>query len=154
MKTRAILLALIVAAIGVAYLMRSAGPGAAARPAESTPPPPPAVAASEAPSQTLPARNVFQYLDSSTPAPLRAAPPSVQAPRPSAPPATVSPVRLVGVVRRSGQLRAALAIRGDVFVLATGETAEGYTVVSIDEEEGVSLRAPDGSPVHLTPTAE
>src|SRR5439155_22509407 len=103
-----------------------------------------------APPRSL--RNVFEYGDG-TPrvaaAAPAAAPPSLlmapAAPPPSAPPA----VRLIGLVRRGGQLKAALAVVGKTVVLAPGESASGYTVVSIDEEEGVQLKAPDGSPLRL-----
>jgi hypothetical protein len=39
---------------------------------------------------------------------------------------------------------AALSIAGEVLVLAPGETAEGYTLLAIDEETGVRLGSPDG----------
>jgi hypothetical protein len=59
-------------------------------------------------------------------------------------------VRLVGLLRRGGRLRAALAIVGETVVLAPGESSGGYSVVSIDEDEGVTLRGPDGSTVTLS----
>jgi hypothetical protein len=54
------------------------------------------------------------------------------------------PVRLVGLIRRDGALRAALSIEGQVEVLGVGDEAEGYRVISIDEDVGVRLRGPDG----------
>jgi hypothetical protein len=55
-----------------------------------------------------------------------------------------APVRLVGVVLRGGKRKAALAIRGELAVIGPGESADGYTVVAIDEEEGVRLVGPEG----------
>jgi hypothetical protein len=106
----------------------------------------PALPAGVTPS--LPERNVFEYAEP------RAAPAPIVAPRPIAPPsgrppaateAVPEPVRLVGLVRRAGRPRAVLSILGEVVVLAAGEESEGYRVVSVDEEAGVRLRAPDGS---------
>jgi hypothetical protein len=54
------------------------------------------------------------------------------------------PVRLVGLIRRDGALRAALSIEGQVEVLGIGDEAGGYRVISIDEDVGVRLRGPDG----------
>ena len=101
-------------------------------------------------------RNVFQYADGGAPAvrveKSAGAPASTLVPL--APMPAPSPlVRLVGLLRRGGRVRAALAISGETAVLAPGESAAGYTVVSIDEDEGVRLRAPDGSTIVLTPTS-
>jgi hypothetical protein len=49
----------------------------------------------------------------------------------------------VGVVRRDGRLCAALAIGGEVVLLAPGESAGGVTVLAV-QEDGVRLRGPDG----------
>jgi hypothetical protein len=57
-------------------------------------------------------------------------------------------------VRRKGELKAALAILGDTVVLGRGESAAGYTVLSIDEEEGVRVQAPDGSTLQLAAPPE
>ena len=72
---------------------------------------------------------------------------SVVAPAPPSAPA----VRLVGFVRADGRLRAALAIGGEVVVAGPGESAEGYTVVGVDEESGVTLRGPGGAESTLAP---
>jgi hypothetical protein len=48
-------------------------------------------------------------------------------------------------VHRGAGLRAALSILGNVVILGEGEEAEGYRVLSIDEEAGVRLRKPDGT---------
>jgi hypothetical protein len=58
-------------------------------------------------------------------------------------------VRLVGLLRRGGHVRAALAVAGETAVLGAGESAAGYTVVSIDEDDAVTLRTPDGSTIVL-----
>ncbi|HEY6553786.1 MAG TPA: hypothetical protein VI669_10540 [Vicinamibacteria bacterium] len=63
--------------------------------------------------------------------------------RPSPGP-TPARVRLVGLVRRGGVLRAALVVDGDVVLVAAGETMSGYRVVSLDEEGGVRLRDAQG----------
>jgi type IV pilus biogenesis protein PilP len=83
-------------------------------------------------------------------------------PRPAAPAATPAPtptptpplVRLVGLVGRGGQIRAALAIGGDVLIAASGEDVDGYQVLSVDPELGVRLRMPDGSEITLEPPSE
>ena len=43
---------------------------------------------------------------------------------------------------------------GETIVLASGESAGGYTVVAIDEDEGVRVRTPDGSTIVLVPTPD
>ena len=63
------------------------------------------------------------------------------------PPITVAPVlgpRLVGLVRRSGRLVAALALEGEVVLAGPGESAFGVTVVSVDDD-AVHVRRRDGS---------
>jgi hypothetical protein len=94
-------------------------------------------------------RNVFVY-DEPTPAPLapRVFVPEVAVPPPLALPPP-SPVALVGFVRQGGGLRAALSIRGSVSVLGKDESADGYVVLAIDEDRGVTLRAPDGTETTL-----
>jgi hypothetical protein len=57
------------------------------------------------------------------------------------------PVRLVGLVSRGGLLRAALAIEGEVTVLAPGQQAFGYTLLSIDRDGDVRLKAPNGAEI-------
>lgn len=95
------------------------------------------------------ARNVFEY------APRPAADPSLRPPAPKeldAPPVVVPPiaplVRLVGLVRRGGALKAALLVHGESVTVGLGEVVEGYTVAAIDED-GVRLRASDGSTLTL-----
>jgi hypothetical protein len=95
-------------------------------------------------------RNIFEYAEAPA-APVAAAPARVfrpPSPQPSVllspPPPPVPEVRLVGVVVRGGQRKAALYVRGEMAVLAAGETAGGYTVLSIDEDDGVRVRGPEG----------
>jgi len=95
-----------------------------------------------------PSRNVFRYLDeASAPPPTSVLP---HAALPDAPPAAPPAVRLVGFLRGNEGLKAALSILGEVVVCAAGEQVSGYTVVSVDEEEGVRVRAPDGAEISLT----
>ena len=69
-----------------------------------------------------------------------------------APPVVVPPlsppVRLVGLVRGGGTLKAALQVHGDSMTVGLGEAAGGYTVVAIDDD-GVKLRAADGTTLTL-----
>jgi hypothetical protein len=72
------------------------------------------------------------------------------------PPATPEPtpetkVKLVGIVHRGTGVRAALNVEGSVIVLAAGESAEGYTVLAVDDETGARLRTPDGREIVLAP---
>jgi hypothetical protein len=57
----------------------------------------------------------------------------------------------VGVLRRGGEARAALAIRDEVVVLAAGEAASGYTLLAVDEDAGARLRAPSGAEIVAPP---
>ena len=112
------------------------------------PPRRPPRAATSAP--VLPERNVFEYGE--TPArPL--APLAVASARPraivpvetpSATPAPPEPVRLIGLVNRSGRVRAVLSVLGEVAVVGPGDEVQGYRVIAI-EEDRVRLRAPDGT---------
>ena len=119
-------------------------------------PPPPAPRARARPQAhpasappEMPRRNVFEF-ESASPAPRPApvfvaptlAPPEAPAPSPE------PTVRLVGLVRRGGALRAALAIAGETLVVGTGERAGDYIVIAVDED-GVRLRAADGATIIL-----
>ena len=153
---------LLAAALGIlvlaGVLARGTGPGAAWAP---FPPPPPgrraAVAATPPapmPTPWAPSRNLFQYADGPGSAP---APPPMAAPQPrgplAEPPARVeaSPVRVVGLIRRAGGLQAALVVEGEMTVVGKGERAGGYTVLDVDDEEGVRLRTPGGAEMLLPP---
>ena len=97
-------------------------------------------------------RNIFEYGEDVRPTrsahPIGARPAAT--PAPEADPSQ-EPVRLVGVVRRSGETRAALAIQGEVVILAPGETASGYTLLAVDEDAGARLRAPSGAEIVVPP---
>jgi hypothetical protein len=152
---RARVLALaVVAALAAAYLWRDSGSGASDAPvaAPRAPAAPPLAAQPPSAAAPAPLRNVFEYADAPRPAAPESAPTAapVTAPVPSPSPA----VRLVGLVRRNGQLKAALAVLGETVVLARGESAAGYTVLSIDEEDGVRVQAPDGGVLRLAPDAQ
>jgi hypothetical protein len=97
-------------------------------------------------------RNVFEYGGDARPT--RSAPATEAHPAPTPAPVVDSPrdpVRLVGVLRRSGEVRAALAILGEVVILAPGETASGYTLIAIDEDTGARLRVPSGAEIVAPP---
>lgn len=73
-------------------------------------------------------------------------------PEPVASPAAVpEAIRLSGFVRRGAELKAVLWVAGMTVVAATGESAEGYRVISIDEDAGVRVRAPSGEELLLRP---
>ena len=149
MSVRTAVIAIGVILAGLAYMLRGGGPGASARPGEAPPaaiPAPPR----ETPDAMPSARNVFEYGDrpAAVVVPRPRAPVTTPEAAPSSAPAPAA-VRLVGVVRRGGALRVALAVHGEVFVLARGESAEGYTVETIDED-GVSVREPGGTIVRLS----
>ena len=126
------------------------------RPATSAPAVPrvePSGRPSPAPPQ-LPrlTRDLLRYAEPS-PAPVVAAPPPRVRLEPEAAPATPPPARLLGFVRRSGSLNAALLLPGNatVVTLVPGESDAGYTLVAVDEEQGALVRLPDGNEVWLPP---
>lgn len=102
-----------------------------------------------------PARDIFRYAE---PAPrprtaaVAAARPrtAIEAPEPGPVPMP-PPVRLVGLVRRAEGLRAAVATAAGVAVVGPGDVFEGFTVVSLDEDRGLRLRAADGREIVLQP---
>ena len=143
------LLALILAAL----LLRGPGPGADARPPDRVAPRPPAtLAAAFDPAMPWPARDPFRYADEvprlppSLPSAAIVAPPLGPVPAPSA-----APLRLIGLVRKGGAVKAALWLRGETVVLGVGEESGGYSVLAIDEENGVRLKGPDGAELSLPP---
>lgn len=111
-------------------------------------------------AQAAPLRDMFVYADDYAPAPPSGAtygvptapvtelPLVVPTPLPTP---TPLPVRLVGFVRRSGTLRAALSIYGDIVLAARDDLAANYLVVALDEDTGVRLRAPSGAEFVLRP---
>lgn len=102
-------------------------------------------------------RNIFEF-DDGAPLAREEGPPRPPAPVVTMPSADLSPpstlpepaVRLVGIVLRGGKRKAALAIRGELAVIGPGETADGYTVLAIDDENGVRLTGPEGE-IRLAP---
>jgi hypothetical protein len=153
MRIRIVLLT-AAAALAVVYLLRMAGgPEISDEPAERA-----RVArasrgdARPAAEASAPLRNVFEYGEGTVRA---AAPPRAAIAAPPVPtiiqpvPSPSPLVRLVGLLRRGGRTRAALAIAGETIDPAAGESASGYTVVSIDDDEGVRVGTPDGSTLVL-----
>lgn len=142
---------LAVVAIGLlaaALLMRDLGGGAPpplppprarpARPIRSTATPAPVVT-----------RNVFEFGPRAVPeAAPRPAPPATPTLAPAIAPPEEPAVRLVGLVRKAGVVKAVLTVRGETMVVATGEAAGDYRVLAIDDD-GVRLRAKDGTVVTL-----
>jgi hypothetical protein len=157
-RARLIASAAVLAMILVVLLLRERGPDAAPRPAQR-PAPTPVTPLSRAPDPDLPwpARDPFRYADerpagASLPRPMNpVAPPSARS-GPS-PMASANPLRLIGLVRKGGTLKAALSMFGETVVLGEGEESRGYRVLSVDEESGVRLKGPDGSELSLTPSS-
>jgi hypothetical protein len=141
--------------VAFTVLMRGAGPptwprawpgpehGPAAREPMATPSP---AEVAVDPLPPPPARDIFRYAE--PPAPAFEPGPGgaeVRDRAPDAPPAPPPfPLRLVGLVWRAGRLHAAVATVTGVVVVAPGDVVEGYTVLAIDEDAGLRLRAPDG----------
>ena len=96
-------------------------------------------------------RNVFEYgprpTSEPTSRPAAAAAPS-RPPVDGGQPVAAPAVRLVGLVRRAGVIKAALQVHGETMVVGAGEAAGDYRVVAIDED-GVRLRAADGTMITL-----
>jgi hypothetical protein len=110
------------------------------RPARHAAPP-------QAAEPPLPTRNPFRFAEEAAPRPLApAATPAT--PGPSAAPQR-PPVRLVGFVRRGEDVVAALSINGEVVLAGRGDSVGGFSVLSIDDDVGVRLRATDGSELAL-----
>ena len=150
MRTRLVLAGLLAAALLVTLFLRQPGPDAVAR--QPRTPSDPAVAGAPLRAATVPAvpeRNVFEYAHRADQPEARVRVAPEAGPAPPIPPEPASrapePVRLVGLVNRGGKLRAALSILGEVVVLGPGEEAEGYRVLSVDPEQGVRVRGPDGA---------
>jgi hypothetical protein len=155
MRGRLALAGLLAAALLVTLFLRQPGPDAVARQPRT---PSPTVVGAPLRAATVPAvpqRNVFEYAHRADQPEARVRVTPEAAPAPPIPPEPASrapaPVRLVGLVNRGGKLRAALSILGEVVVLGPGEEAEGYRVLSVDPEQGVRLRGPDGAERSLAP---
>ncbi|HYU41940.1 MAG TPA: hypothetical protein VEQ84_07305 [Vicinamibacteria bacterium] len=158
MRGRVLAVAALIAALAFYLLREAGGPGPSPGGPDASRATPPVTLvgdASAAPSPPL--RNVFEYVSAASrpAAPTR----SLAAVAPVAPAALASPpgpppLRLVGLLRRGAQVKAALAIMGETVVLAAGESAGGYTVLAIDDDEGVRVRTPDGGTIVLVPTSD
>lgn len=61
------------------------------------------------------------------------------------------PIRLSGYVRRGGTLKAAIVFSGSMVIAGPGDQIEGYTVLSVDEDAGVRVRATNGEEFVLRP---
>jgi Tfp pilus assembly protein PilP len=59
------------------------------------------------------------------------------------------PVKLVGLVRRGGAVKAVLKVHGRTVEVAAGESAGDYRVLAVDDD-GVRLRGADGTVVTLS----
>jgi hypothetical protein len=159
MRARVLVVAAVALAAGLYLLRAVTGPEDAPSAPESVRPRTPARSVAEpaaAPSASL--RNVFEYADvvvraAGPPPRLAAAAPAPATTMVAAPPPAPA-VRLVGLLRRGKNLKAALAITGETYVLGSGESAAGYTVLGIDEDEGVRVKAPDGTTIVLGPTSD
>ncbi len=92
------------------------------------------------PPATL-ARDPFRFADEGAVAPT---PTALATPRPFEEPAAPARVRLVGLVRRAGMLRAALVVDGEVVLASVGDTVSGFRVLSLDEDAGIRVRDPQG----------
>jgi Tfp pilus assembly protein PilP len=150
MRARLLVLAASLGLLAVPWT-REAGRALSPTPREAGnaafPAPPPKVAADPTP---WPAggRDPFRFSQAEP----RAFERRVAGPTPAvAPPSPAPlPVRLVGLVRRSGALQAALAADGEVVLVSVGDRVGAFTVVSLDEEGSVRLRDPDGQEATLT----
>jgi hypothetical protein len=139
--------------------MWAAPPPTASPPPEAASPPAPTRAEETAPWPVVPARNPFEFADAPAARPAAVDPPPLAprlaAPTPSLAPAvatpTAPPVKLVGLLRQGGALKAVLQVSGEMVIVAAGGAAGDYAVVSIDEDRGVRLRARSGQELTLPP---
>ena len=143
---------LVAVAVGVlvaVVVMRDIGGEAPLSPTRPPPRPARPVRSGSAPLPAI-TRNVFEYAARAAPEPTSR--PAAPLTTPSLPPVVVEPVtpvvRLLGLVRRGGVIKAALQIQGESVVVGPGELAGDYRVVGIDED-GVRLRARDGTTITL-----
>jgi hypothetical protein len=134
--------------VGVALLARNVPPRSPSPPAPRATPSPSRVQPEPPALDVARLRDVFEFAAARPDAlPARARRSStVRAEAPSAPPAPGP--KLVGIVRRSGHLLAALALGGEVELAGPGESAAGVTVVAVGED-GVRVRSADGSEIEL-----
>ena len=155
MRGRLIAGGALLAVILTALALRGPGPGADARPPDTAAPRPPAtVVPAFDPAMPWPARDPFRYasegprVPASLPSAAVAPPPLAPAPVPAP---SMAPLRLIGLVRKAGAVKAALSLWGETVVLGVGEESGGYRVLAIDEESGVRLKGPAGDELNLPP---
>jgi hypothetical protein len=104
----------------------------------------------EAPAR--PTRDLFNFGDGESALPATQ-PSAAAAATVAATPAAEPPlrVRLVGFVRTQRQLKAVLAVEGLINVLGSGEKADGFRVLELDEDAArVRLRTPEGDEIDAT----
>jgi len=96
------------------------------------------------------ARNLFEYGSGSLSTPPA---PAIEPGRllAAAVPSPAPVVRWIGVVHRGREVLAAVSIEGEVATLAPGESASGYTLVSVDEDQGARFRGPHGEALTAAP---
>ncbi len=142
--------------VTVAWLAWAIGGGGylpiSSRPPANQPPPSPTPASgpvAAAPSANVRlARNIFEYAREPDSASLPIPAPATAVQLPTGATATTTPsVRLVGLVGSASGMSVALAIDGQVVVVAPGETDLGYRVLAIDRDVGVRISGPDGERV-------
>jgi hypothetical protein len=103
------------------------------------------------PARRSPSRNLFEYADEGAVAP-RLPPSRETGAAPAAPAPSPSPaVRVAGLIRRGGEVKAALVVEGELTVAGKGDRAGRYTVIDVDDETGVRLRGPGGEEMLLPP---
>ncbi len=138
---------LALVSLAVALTVARSG-GAPARPAALPVRETPAPKGSPAPLAPASVRDIFRFGDELADR-ARPVPKLIEVPAPaSVTPTPPSGPKLVGLVRRSGRLLAAVAFEGEVDLLGPGESAAGITVVSVDED-GARIRRADGSETTL-----
>jgi len=153
MRTRLLVLG---AALGILALQWSRETGlslapSAAEPTEATLAAKPAPAAAQPTPWPGGSRDPFRFADPEPRGDVRSrAATQAVGEIPSPPPPASPSVRLVGLVRRSGGLQAALAADGEVALVSVGDRIGAFSVVSLDEEGSVRLRGLDGREVTLT----
>lgn len=146
MRSRVLMAALGVVALAALALGRGPSPRPATRRAAPTLPSAAPSEPSASPVDPEEIRDVFRFAREAGAAVSTEAGPGAPAPRPT--PSAAAGPRLVGLVRRSGRLLAALASDGEVVLAGPGEPAAGVTVLSVGED-GVRVRRPDGSEATL-----
>lgn len=94
-----------------------------------------------------PARDIFRYAEAASAPPHRARvePKALSSVAPAEPEPLPPALRFVGLVRRPEGLRAAVATASGVVIVGPGDVVLGHTVLSLDEDRGLRLRAPDGT---------